>query len=348
MSNRLILTDRSFKGFFDGPEEIADSLLEYSDLSESVVLFGGKIYDWDGFLSVSRVCFPIFKYAFINDIALMKQIFSKERPSEILMFNYLNMPLLSILLAKLFRIKVKIIGYDSFSRMYHLLYKSTNKLSHLARWYYYGLLEFYGSILGCQFFLVSLDCMRQGHFFNKFRTTSLLPLKPRVSKFEESVWKPAREVIVCGRFISEWMVADFRRKVHLIEYLSKEGYSIIVQGRGAEEIVRKYGLNRYSNISSIDWLDDFDSFYRGRHAVVIYNQEFGSGVQTKAQKILAFGNCLIMNRTLSAGSFDGVENLIQYGDISEIHHLISAITENQYHPVSVAYEDEEIKVYEQF
>lgn len=234
---------------------------------------------------------------------------------------------------------LRVVGYDSFFRMNFLNFRKPLKLftkvKIFARLIMHYLKELLIAIFANEVFFVSNGCIQS--FLYRFpwahKKVFLLPLLPKIDKrLTTSTSKRTflntenqnygkRRLVVLGRYLSEWMIYDFHVKRSVLSKI-QEHFDITVVGRGAEVMLNQY--SELSGVTACEWLQDFDEFFKSGDFIVVYGPETGSGVQTKLQKVILYGNCVFANSAIDVGEDLG-HLMTGYKDVSELPKLLKTI-----------------------
>jgi hypothetical protein len=331
--------------FFTGPGEISRSFHYFSNAQDWYFSRSHSFSDYEGLKNVkpkvdklgSKFRCKLEKWFGIVNFLL------RNRSSNVvhLVFPSLALSILEIVLCRsvLSSYSLRVVGYDSFFRMNFLNFKKplkfSTKIKLFARLVMHYFKELRIALLADEIFFVSNRCIRSFlcRFPWAYKKVFLLPLLPQ---FEENITSSSSErsvpnqelpncgkkkLVVLGRYLSEWMLYDFHVKRSVL-FEMQEHFDITVIGRGS-----KVMLNRYPELSGItpcEWLDDFDEYFKSGDLIVIYGPETASGVQTKLQKVILYGNCVFANSAIDV--CDDLGHLMTgYKDVSELPQLLKTI-----------------------
>ena len=345
----ICTTNIDVTDFSTGPGEISSSFNDFSNSQDWHFSQSHSFSDYESLKKVKPRAEELgikLKYKF-NKWSGIVSFLLKNRSSNVvhLVFPSLALSILEIMVCRLVSssYSLRIIGYDSFFRMNFLNFKKplkpSTKIKLFARLIMHYFKELRMALLADELFFVSNGCIRS--FLCRFpwahKKVFLLPLLPQ---FEEKLTRSSSEctvanqellncgkkkLVVLGRYLSEWMIYDFHVKRSVLSKM-QEHFDITVIGRGSEVMLSRY--SELSGITACEWLEDFDEFFKSGDLIVIYGPETASGLQTKLQKVILYGNCVFANSAIDVGKDLG-DLMTSYKDVSELPQLLKTIHFNE-------------------
>ena len=294
---KILVGNRNISGNNDGPEEV---LRQFLNTDQFIYLNVNKIYN--NFHGIK--CFDI-KYNF----KLMQFLKKYPKGTEFIFFPLHTVPIFSsIFLRK--RFPHSVIGYDSFYRNYLLLFKRRRGFKNIFKnvlcTIYFFLVELLVSLYFEKIYFVSRKCRV---FFNKVFSSKIGCDFP-INKFEITSpkslvnWK-RDNVTILGPFKSDYDKTDLEITLQKLNKIGVADNKISLLGREANKVISsRVFLNR------IDWVNNYDEYLKEMPGIFFLNRTAGSGVPTKAQKVIRLGKILFVHRGIDVGK--GYINFARY------------------------------------
>lgn len=305
MKRVLFLTKNDFSRLNYGP-----SFFTYGVLKSLTTMFNVHCVHL-GTEKISKIPFENIEYEFVqekktnalrcllgfNDLSCIKTLIRKNINKYD--FVILDMYYFHSLIHLIPRKKVCVLGHDMYSLMHERISKSCDsiklKIKHKIYSWLFGVVESkYKNI--SQLILVSeVDAL---YYKDKFKKDNyaVVPIFVPDEYFNYSDCNDLPNILISGRFESNWMQADAKK---LVECTINNPLNGDVYVLGKNSIFLK-SLNCTGTVYCLDWVESFSDFLIKKNWVVLYVQKNGTGLQTKIQQMLASGNYVIAYEPLNS------------------------------------------------
>lgn len=292
MNKILIISNRPLEGYEDGPQEVLDQYLN------------GKNYYFVNLKKELKTKKTLINFNFWFNFKL--QYIIKKRTcnnfDEVVVFPYHSFMIFPLLFYKLKNKKIIIIGYDSFFRNYLLLQSRRigylNKIRNRILSFYFYLLEYLASKICSEILLVSKKCKKfseivyKSKIYNVININTLYIEKPKIVELRARI----KKYDIIGPFISDYDAYDLSITIRKLKLMGACENDITLVGKGASKVQLDTIFNE-----RIDWVDNFETFHKGRKNIAVLNKTLGAGVPTKVQKLVRLGRTVIIHKKIDVG-----------------------------------------------
>ena len=293
-----LFSNRALSGRHDGPEEVLAQYVEDLD------------YEFITTKTISNSNSIINNFSPVYNYHFLRHMLKIPKGSELVFFPFHTIPIFACMFLHN-RFDYKVIAYDSFFRNYLLLRNRRRGLSNVAKNYvwitYFFILELLTSRVFKEIFFVSKKCCVFSEKYFKRGKSKLFSINVRVPKnytLEAVDWS-CGEVDILGPFLKDYDVHDLNNTIRKLKSFGVDCDRINLVGKGAKTVLK------HRNFSErIEWLADYELFFKTRCHVVILNKAAGAGVPTKVQKLVRLRKTVFVHRGIDVGA--GYLNLVGY------------------------------------